>query len=273
MTSNASKTATAIAVVTLAATMIFSGCGGDGGDAADAGHAPAPSGDTPTQAAPTADGPAAPTGTASVTGTIKFDGKAPKLRVLKMDADPGCAKKHSGPVQSEALVLGEGNTMANIFVSVKSGLPGGSYPTPAEAVQLDQNGCQYSPHVTGVMVGQTFKILNSDNLLHNVHSLPNVNASFNRAMPGNVTEAEYTFTKAEAMFKVKCDVHPWMNAWVGVMEHPYFSVTGTDGKFEISGLPAGTYEIEAWHEKMGTRTATVTVADGESKATDMTFAM
>ena len=136
-----------------------------------------------------------------------------KLRPLKMDADPGLREEaHALPVLSEMLVLGDGNTMGNIFVQVKSGVPDKDYPTPTEPVVLDQNGCQYKPHVAGVMVGQPFKILNSDGLLHNVHSLPKVNTSFNRAMPGNVKEAEFTFTRIEPIFKIKCDVHPWMGA-------------------------------------------------------------
>ena len=212
-----------------------------------------------------------PASAAEITGTVKYDGAVPKLRPLKMDADPGCLKKHSGPVQPEFLVLGEGNTLANIFVKVKSGLANKQHPTPTEPVVMDQNGCRYEPHVMGVMVDQTFKILNSDGLLHNVHSLPKVNTSFNRAMPGAVKEAEFTFSKVEPIFKVKCDVHPWMGAYVAVMDHPYFSVTGKDGKFSISGLPAGTYEIEAWHEKMKTKTMTVTVADGETKTADFSF--
>ena len=260
--------AAALAALALALT-VGGGCGGGGQDA----PAPAAPGDAPTQQPTATGGTPAPTGTASVAGTIRYEGDVPTMRPIQMDADPGCAKKHTEPVLTEALVLGEGNTVAHIFVSVKSGLPTGTYPVPASPVVLDQVGCQYTPHVTGVMVGQTFKILNSDQLLHNVHSLPNVNASFNRAMPANVTEADYVFDKPEPMFKIKCDVHPWMNAWVAVLTHPYYSVTASDGKFEITGLPAGTYEIEAWHERMGTQSSTVTVADGESALADMTFSM
>jgi len=212
----------------------------------------------------------APAMAAKITGTVKYEGAVPTLRPLKMDADPGCAKKHSGPVAPDLLVLGDGNTMANIFVQIKNA-PSKEYPAPSEPAVLDQQGCQYHPHVLGVMVGQTFKILNSDGLLHNVHSLPKVNTSFNRAMPGNVKDAEFTFTKAEEMFKIKCDVHPWMGAYVAVMTHPFFDVTETDGKFSIDGLPAGTYEVEIWHERLGTKTAKVTVADGDSKSVDFTL--
>ena len=200
----------------------------------------------------------------SITGTVKFDGTPPKLRPLKMDADPGCAKKHSSAVMPEVLVLGEGQTMANIFVRIKNAP--GTHSAPSETVVMDQKGCKYIPHVMGVMVGQKFVVKNSDGLLHNVHSLPKKNQSFNRAMPAAVTEFEYTFDKEEFMFKIKCDVHPWMNAWVGVMTHPYFDVTGTDGKFEIKNVPAGSYEVEIWHERLGTKTANVTVGDGAANA-------
>jgi len=206
-----------------------------------------------------------------VAGTVKYDGAVPKLRPIKMDADPGCAKKHSGPVTPEVLVLGEGNTMANIFVHVTGGLPSKQHSTPSEAVTIDQNGCTYVPHVLGIMVGQKLEILNSDGLLHNVHALPKVNKGFNRAMPGSVGSAEYSFDKPESMFKIKCDVHPWMGAYVAVMEHPYFSVTGTDGKFGIDGLPAGTYEVEAWHERLGTQTFKVTIAGDETQTQDVVF--
>jgi plastocyanin len=205
----------------------------------------------------------------TVTGSVKFEGTAPKLRPLKMDADPGCAKKHSGPVAPEMLVLGDGNAMANIFVRVTK-VPG-NHSAPSEPVVMNQEGCQYKPHVMGVMVGQKFLIKNSDGLLHNVHSLAKVNQSFNRAMPGAVKEADFTFDKEELMFKIKCDVHPWMGAYVGVMTHPYFDVTGTDGKFEIKGVPAGTYEIEAWHERLGTKTASVTVGDSDTQSVDFSM--
>ena len=210
----------------------------------------------------------------SVTGTVTFDGKAPTLRPLAMDADPACAKKHSAPVPNEMLVLGSGNTMGNILVFVSKGLPAGkTWPVPKTPVTLDQNGCQYKPHVMGIMVGQTYKILNSDGVLHNIHTLPKVNAAFNKGMPPTLKEATTVFEKPEAVFHVKCDVHPWMSAYVGVFTHPFFSVTGADGKFTISGLDAGTYEITAWHERLGTQTASVTVAATGAKTQDFKFAL
>ena len=209
----------------------------------------------------------------SITGTITFDGKAPAIRPLAMDADPDCAKKHSAPVPNEMLAIGSGNTMGNIMVWVSKGLPAGkTWPVPKAPVVLDQNGCQYKPHVMGIMVGQAYRILNSDGILHNVHTLPKVNKAFNRAMPATVKEATTAFDKEEAILHIKCDVHPWMSAWVAVFTHPFFSVTSTDGKYTISGLDPGTYEITAWHERLGTQTATVTVGSTGTKAQNFKFA-
>ncbi len=209
----------------------------------------------------------------SVTGTVTFTGKPPTLKPLAMSADPACAKKHSGPVPGEMLVLGSGGTMGNIMVWVSKGLPAGkAWPAPKTPVVLDQKGCMYVPHVMGIMVGQTYKILNSDGILHNVHTLPKINKGFNRAMPPTMKEATTTFDKAEAIFNTKCDVHPWMSAYVGVFTHPFFSVTSTDGKYTISGLDPGTYEITAWHERLGTQTASVTVGASGAKTQDFKFA-
>ena len=196
----------------------------------------------------------------------------PSLKPLAMDADPVCKAKHTAPVMPELLVLGPGNTLANVLVRVKSGLPNTPQTPPTTPVVMDQKGCNYSPHVMGVMVGQPFKVKNSDGLLHNVHSLSTANTPFNRAMPATVTEADYKFTKPES-FKVKCDVHPWMGAFVHVMSHPFFSVSGTDGKFSIKNLPAGTYEIEAVHEfdKFPPQTMSVTVGASDTKTVDFTF--
>jgi plastocyanin len=208
----------------------------------------------------------------SITGTVTFDGKAPTLRPLAMNADPACAKMHSGPVPSEMLILGSGNTMGNIMVWVSKGLPAGkTWPAPKAPAVLDQKGCQYQPHVMGIMVGQPYKILNSDGILHNVHALPKINKAFNRPMPATVKEASATFDKPEAVFQIKCDVHPWMSAYVGAFTHPFFSVTRPDGKFTISGLDPGTYEITAWHERLGTQTATITVGASETKTQNLKF--
>jgi plastocyanin len=225
----------------------------------------------PTVAPPT---PGVAVAAASISGTVTFAGMIPSLKPYAMDADPACAQKHSAPVPSEMLLLGSGNTMGNIMVYVSKGIPAGkTYPAPNTPVVLDQIGCQYKPHVMGIMAGQPYKILNSDGVLHNVHALPKINQAFNKPMPATVTEATVTFDKPESTFQIKCDIHPWMSAYVGVFNHPFFSVTSTDGKFMISGLDAGTYEITAWHERLGTQTASVTVAASDKKTQDFKFAM
>jgi plastocyanin len=216
--------------------------------------------------------PGAALAASSITGTVTFDGKVPALKPLSMDADPACAKMHPDPVPNEMLVLGSGNTMGNILVWVSKGLPEGkTWPAPGKPVVLDQKGCQYVPHVMGIMVGQAYRILNSDGILHNVHALPKINKGFNRAMPPTVKETTATFDKPETVFQIKCDVHPWMSAYVGVFTHPFFSVTGTDGKYTIPGLDPGTYEITLWHERLGTQTASVTVGANETKTQNVTF--
>jgi len=258
-------------MIAIALAALAGGCGGG----AETAPAETPSADGPTPAAsapaePTAASPG-PQGSAAISGIVRYDGEIPPSRPVKMDADPGCAKKHDSPPPSEMLVMGENNTMANVFVRVKAGLPGGSYPIPAAPAVLNQDGCRYVPHVLGVMQGQTVKILNSDGLLHNVHALPKVNKAFNMAMPATRTEAEVTFDQQEEMFKIKCDVHPWMGAYVQVMAHPFFDVTADDGRFELRGLPAGSYEIEVWHERLGTQTERAELADGESVEIDFTM--
>ncbi|MGE5125024.1 MAG: carboxypeptidase regulatory-like domain-containing protein [Betaproteobacteria bacterium] len=208
----------------------------------------------------------------TVTGTVTYEGKVPVLKPLDVAAEPICAKKHP-TVPNELLVLGPGNTMANVMVRVVSGLPAGkTWPAPTAPVVMDQQGCQYKPHVMGIMVGQPFKVLNSDGVLHNVHALPNVNQQFNMAMPPTRKEATATFGKAEGMFVIKCDVHPWMRSYIGVMSNPFFAVTAADGKFQIANLPPGTYQIEAWHERLGTQKASVTVGAADSKTIAFKFA-
>jgi plastocyanin len=204
----------------------------------------------------------------SVTGKITYDDKVPTFKPVDMNADPVCASKHSSPVYPEILVLGDDGGLANVFVQVKNAPSGGA--AGSDPVVIDQNGCRYEPHVVGVMVGQTVKFKNSDGILHNVHGLPKENREFNIGMPPTLLEKDQVFNKPEAHFPVKCDVHPWMKTYIAVMTHPYFAVSGSDGTFEISGLPAGSYEIEAWHEKLGTQTATVTVGDGAASA-DFSF--
>lgn len=210
----------------------------------------------------------------TVTGTIKFTDPPPKMKEIDTSADPACAAMHAGkPLVNEALVLGEGQTMGNILVRIVKGLPEKDYPAPAEPVVMDQAGCRFEPRIAAVMTGQTLRVLNPDGIMHNVNGIPKANRPFNRAMPKNITELDLTFDKTEDAFMMRCDIHPWMRGYVAVVDHPFFDVTEKDGVFKIEGLPAGEYEIEAWHERLKGQTQSITVpAEGEVKQ-DFSFAM
>jgi plastocyanin len=207
----------------------------------------------------------------SIVGTVNFEGNTPHSKLIHMDADPICYAVNKGNIYSQAIILGDHNTLGNVFVYIKSGLTNTHYPTPIEVAVINQGGCNYTPHVIGVMVGQKVKFLNPDGTLHNVHVMCQINPEFNASMPDFRKEMTVSFDKPEFMFPVRCDVHPWMQAWMTVMSHPFFAVTGPDGKFEIKNIPAGTYQIEAWHEKLKTKTATVTVTDNAVQKIDFTF--
>lgn len=204
-----------------------------------------------------------------VSGKVTFEGDPPKRKRLRMDADPVCAASHDGPVLAEEVVVGDGGGLQNVFVYVKE--VSGDFPAPAEPAVLDQKGCHYTPHVLGVQIGQEVKILNSDKTLHNVHGMPKINAGFNFAMPKFVKKKDHKFDDAETMVKVKCDVHPWMSSYIGVLPHPFFAVTGEDGSFEIAGLPAGDYTLIAWQEKLGTQEAQISVAADGAASQDFSF--
>ena len=215
--------------------------------------------------APTA-APAAPValpGESTITGTVKYEGTAEKPRVVRMDSDPLCMPE--GPQTSEVLMVGPGNGLQNAFVYVKDGLGDRKFPAPTTPVVLDQKGCRYHPHVFGIQVGQPVIILNSDPTLHNVHAVPKANSEFNFGQSIKGMKTTRMFDKPEVMVPFRCDVHGWMAAYGGVLAHPYFAVTSADGSFEIKGLPAGTYTVEVWHERLGTQTTKVTV-DGKSSA-------
>ena len=198
-------------------------------------------------------------------GHVKYDGKPPKKKRLRMDADPVCGSSHSGPVYSENFKMAKDGSMAEALVYLKDVSYDGG--VPSEPAVLDQKGCIYMPHVFGMVAGQELLIKNSDATLHNIHSMPKVNKEFNFAMPKVVKEKKSTFSLSEPdPFYIKCDVHPWMKSWVLVSDHPFFAVTDENGNFSIEGIPAGTYEVVCWQEKFGKRTITkkVTIGDGDT---------
>jgi plastocyanin len=160
---------------------------------------------------------------------------------------------------TQTVVLGPDATLGNVFVYVKDGLGTLVFPVPQAPVVLDQRHCMYAPRVFGIQAGQSLEIRNSDSTLHNIHARPEVNREFNRGQGSAGMTHTHVFTAPEVMVPFKCDVHKWMNAWVGVLNHPFHAVTGTDGTFSLIGLPPGTYTIEVWHETLGTQTQIVTV--------------
>jgi hypothetical protein len=240
--------------------------------AACGGSEPAkPSAPASTAAAPAA-APAAG-GSASVSGKVAFEGTAPAPEKVKLNADPKCAAMHKEGLERTAIAVKDGG-VGDVLVYVKSGVKG-TFPVPAEAVVLDQQGCDYHPHMVVMRAGQPLKIRNSDDTLHNIHPRPQANPEFNIGQPRkgmeSVREGEKGFAKAEVMIPVGCDVHPWMRAYISVLEHPFYAVTKEDGTFEIKGLPAGEYEIEAFHGKLKGQTQKVTVQDGQAATANFSY--
>ncbi len=183
----------------------------------------------------------------SLSGNVKYQGKVPKPKPLKMDADPVCGASHDGRPFSESFIVDENMNLKNVLVWLKDvNYQGGVEEKPAI---IDQKGCIYDPHVLGVMRNQKVIIKNSDATLHNIHSMAEKNEQFNFAMPKVLKEKETTFTNIEEPFYIKCDVHPWMKCWVLVQDHPFFAVTDINGNYKINDIPPGTYEVVAWQEK------------------------
>ena len=221
----------------------------------------------PTPAAVT--NPVDPGTAGSITGVVKFEGKAPAAQAITMDSDAYCEKQPKNTIES--VVVGDGSGLQNVFVYVKDGLGNRVFPVPSTPVVLDQKGCRYVPHVFGVQVGQTLEIASSDNTLHNVHALPQQNREFNEAHQLAGIKHTHVFSTKEVMIPFKCDVHKWMNAFMGVLDHPFYAVTAANGHFDLKGLPPGTYTVEAWHEKLGTQTQMVTVGEKQTSEVAFTF--
>lgn len=228
-------------------------------------------GQAPQQSAPPST--AAPVATSSATGSIagkvSYEGSVPPAEKVKLSADPKCLAMHKQGLEKQPILVKDGG-LAHVLVYVKSGITG-SYAAPAEPALLDQNGCNYTPHVLAVQAGQPIKIRNSDDTLHNIHPRPSVNSEFNIGQPRQGMESTKTFDKPELKIPVGCDVHPWMRSYIHVLSNPFFAITKEDGSFEIKGLPAGEYEIEAIHEKLGPMPQKLSVRDGEAAKLDFAF--
>ena len=212
-----------------------------------------------------------PTTAGTVTGKIHFTGKAPARKKVEMDEDPLCARLHKGPVYDDSVALGRKGAVANAFVYIKKGLEGKKFEPPADPVVIDQHGCWFEPRVLGMQAGQALKAVNSDPVTHNIHPRAKVNREWNQNQPQGADPAIRKFNFPEVMIRVKCNIHAWMKAWIGVVDSPYFAVTGADGSFEFKNVPPGTYTIEAWQEELGTQEQQVTVADSGKVTADFTL--
>jgi len=202
----------------------------------------------------------------SISGSVKFDGAAPKPSKIDMSQDPAC----KGTNEAETLVADKGG-LANVFVYVKDGLGNRTFDVPKDPVVLDQSGCRYHPHVLGVMAGQNVQIKNDDPTTHNIHPTPKDNREWNESQPPSSPALEKNFAREEIMLPVKCNQHPWMKMYVNVVKSPFFAVTDKSGKYEIKGLPPGDYTIAFVHEKLGEQDQKVTVAAKDTKTVDQSF--
>jgi plastocyanin len=253
------KTLTANSVLLiLMAILSFAGCG----KKEPAEEQPAASSPATAPAATPID----PATSATVSGTVKFEGAAPRPAKIDMSQDANC----KGSNAAETVVVADGK-LANVFVFVKEGLGNRTFALPKDAVALDQSGCRYHPHVLGVMAGQTVKIANSDPTTHNIHPTPKDNREWNESQAPQAPALEKTFAREEIMLPVKCNQHPWMKMYISVTKSPFYAVTGPDGKFEIKGLPPGDYTLAFVHEKLGEQDQKVTLAAKESKTLDASF--
>lgn len=211
-----------------------------------------------------------PATTGTVRGRVTLNGTPPKQSELRISGDAACAAAHEGPVLAGDVLVKDGN-VENAFVYVKTGLESFVFALPTEPVTIDQKGCIYHPHVTGAQTGQEIRFLNSDATLHNVHTMPENSSASNFGMSRKGLERGIRIAKPEVMVDVKCDVHPWMKAYIGVLDHPHFALTQPDGTFELTNIPAGEYTVAVWHERFGEKEAKVTVAAGA--AADATFTL
>lgn len=217
-------------------------------------------------------GAGAESGAGSVSGTVRLTGAAPKSRLIDMSADPNCRELAGRKVPSQEVVAGRRGELANVFVRLEGeGLAAAAGPPPEQPVVIEQRGCIYYPRMAGARVGQTLKVINGDEVIHNVRSVSEAGSDFNIGQPYAGMEFDFELEAPEPMLRLRCDMHPWMHAFIGVVTHRWFAVTGEDGRYELAGVPPGTYELVLWHESFGTLRQAVTIAGGTELSLDLAF--
>jgi hypothetical protein len=208
---------------------------------------------------------------ATLLARVVLQSAAPAPKPINTAADPYCTMAHkTDKLMTEEVVVNPGGTLGDTFVFISDGVTG-NYPTPKTPVILDQVGCRYTPHMVGLMAGQPLVIRNGDSTLHNIHPLPKVNTPFNIGMPTKGMTQTRILAKPEPPFHVKCDVHRWMSGYIAVFNHPFFGVSNNQGMVEIDNLPAGTYTIQSWQEKLGAKTQKVTLGANDKKEIVFTY--
>jgi plastocyanin len=206
----------------------------------------------------------------TIKGHVKLLGKLPGNPIIRMGMDPKCAEVNRGKrVVQEFVAAAIDGSLANVFVRLQGTFP--QTPVPTEPVVVDQRACVYHPRVIGARVGQTLQVKNSDDWLHNVHSLSAKGNDFNISEPKAGMVQSFKLKNEEVMLHIKCDVHSWMTTYVGVVTNPYFAVSNEGGNFEIPNVPAGSYTILTWHERYGPLMQTVRVRAGATTTVDFAY--
>ncbi len=207
----------------------------------------------------------------SVTGTIKFDGVVPQMKVINMIDVPNCAKLHSAPVMTESVVPGDNGTLQNVLVYLQGDFSAYSFPQTVQPVKVEQEGCIYTPHVVALMTRDVLEVTNKDAVTHNINAMSQLQQGWNETQPQGGQPIVRIFSKEEIPMIVKCNMHPWMRFYLAVVSHPYFQVTGKDGQFALRNVPPGTYTLTAWHETYGTKKQTIVIQPKQEQAVTITF--
>lgn len=212
-----------------------------------------------------------PSTAAIITGTIRYKGPKPTRKPIDMSEEPACIEAHHGKAYDESLIVNPKGGLANAFIYVEKGLEGKAFAVPAIPVVIDQSGCWFRPRIMGIQTNQVLRVVNSDPVTHNIHPMAQVNREWNHSQGSGDPPINRKFLKSEVMIKVKCNIHSWMRALIGVVDNPYFAVSADDGSFSIKDLPPGRYTIGIWHEDMAMQEQQIVVASKSQNHINVLF--